>query len=130
MKNFLTAEERTNLKGQHRRERDRRICDRIKAVLLSDDGWTHPMIAKVLLLDDQTVGNYIKDYRESGKLKHESGGSTGKLTAHETKRLISHLETTLYLHIHEICTYVEETYGKLYTVPGMQTYIWIASNDT
>jgi transposase len=123
MKNFLTTEERASLKGQHRREHDGRIRDRIKAVLLSDDGWTHPMIAKALFLDDQTVGNYIKDYRESGKLKHESGGSIGKLTAHETKNLISHLETTLYLHIHEICTYVEETYGKSYTVPGMQSWM-------
>jgi len=123
MKNFLTREERASLKGQHRREHDGRIRDRIKAVLLSDDGWTHPMIAKALFLDDQTVGNYIKDYREFGKLKHESGGSTGKLTARETKDLISHLETTLYLHIHEICTYVEETYGKSYTVPGMQSWM-------
>lgn len=123
MNNFLTPEERASLKGQHRREHDGRIRDRIKAVLLSDDGWTHPMIAKALFLDDQTVGNYIKDYREFGKLKHESGGSIGKLTAHEAKELISHLETTLYLHIHEICTYVEETYGKSYTVPGMQSWM-------
>ena len=123
MKNFLRPEERASLKGQHRRERDKRICDRIKAVLLSDDGWTQPMIAKALLLDDQTVGNYIKDYRESGKLKHENGGSQGKLTVHETKDLISHLEATLYLHIHEICTYVEETYGKSYTIPGMQSWM-------
>jgi transposase len=123
MKNFLTSEEKASLKGQHRRERDRRICDRIRAVILADEGWTYPMIAKALLLDDQTVGNYIKDYRAFGKLKHESGGSTGKLTAHESKELEIHLETTLYLRIHEICTYVEETYGKLYTVPGMQSWM-------
>lgn len=123
MKNFLTTEERASLEGQHCREYDGRIRDRIKAVLLSDDGWALSMIAKALFLDDQTVGNYIKDYRESGKLKHESGGSTGKLTAHETRALISHLETTLYLHIHKICTYVEETYGKSYAVPRMQSWM-------
>ena len=81
------------------------------------------MIAKALFLDDQTVGNYLKDYRESGKLKHESGGSTGKLTARETKDLISPLETTLYVHIHEICAYVEEIYGKSYTISGMQSWM-------
>jgi hypothetical protein len=37
---FLTDQERTQLKMQHKRERDKRICDRIKAVLLSDEGWT------------------------------------------------------------------------------------------
>lgn len=123
MKNFLTSEEKARLKTQHRRERDRRVCDRIKAVLLSDEGWTQPMIAKALLLDDQTVGTYIKDYKESGKLRHASGGSSGKLTSHEAKELVSHLETTLYLHIHEICAYVEETYGKSYTVSGLQSWM-------
>jgi len=123
MKNFLTSEERSKLKAQHRFERDRRICDRIKAVLLSDDGWTQPMIAKALLVDDQTVGNYLKDYKESGKLKHESGGSAGKLTIHEAKELEIYLETTLYLHIHEICAYVEKRYRKSYTIPGMQSWM-------
>jgi hypothetical protein len=33
------------------------------------------------------------------------------------------LEETLYVHIHEICTYVEEIYGKSYTVPGMQSWM-------
>jgi transposase len=123
MKNFLTSDERSSLKAQHRREHDGRIRDRIKSVLLSDDGWTQPMIAKALLVDDQTIGNYLKDYKESGKLKHESGGSTGKLNADQTIELLSHLETTLYLHIHEICTYVEKTYGQSYTVSGMQSWM-------
>jgi transposase len=123
MKKFLTPEQRSILKIQHRREHDGRIRDRIKAVLLTDDGWTQPMISKALFLDDQTIGNYIKDYKESGKLKHESGGSSGKLTKKEAKELESHLETTLYLSIKEICAYVEKTYGKQYTVAGMQSWM-------
>jgi hypothetical protein len=39
MKNFLTEAERAELKQRHRREKDRRTADRIKAVLLSDAGW-------------------------------------------------------------------------------------------
>jgi len=123
MNRFLREGERATLKAQHRRERDRRICDRIRAVILADDGWTHSMIAKALFLDDQTVGNYIKDYKDSGKLKHESGGSTGKLTVHEAKELESYLEATLYLGIKEICAYVKKTYGKSYTIPGMQSWM-------
>ena len=100
-----------------------RVRDRIKAVLLADDGWTHVMIAKALFLDDQTVGNYINDYKESGKLSHESGGSTGKLKALQADELKNHLETTLYLHIHEICAYVLEKYNVSYTVAGMQSWM-------
>ncbi len=110
---FLTPAQRSTLKVHHRCERDRRVCDRIKAVLLSDDGWSYKMISKVLLLDDQTVGNYVKAYRESGKLKHESGGSTGKLNQKESQELVEHLELILYLHIKDICVYVKETYQKM-----------------
>ena len=84
---FLPPNQRSELKAHHRCERDRRVCDRIKAVLLYDKGWTYQMIGEALLLDDQTVGNYVKAYREYGKLKHESGGSSGKLTQKRIPRI-------------------------------------------
>jgi hypothetical protein len=40
MNNFLTDIERAELK-RHRGEKDRRIADRIKAVLLLDSGWSY-----------------------------------------------------------------------------------------
>jgi len=52
---FLSDEERTQLRAQHKRERDRRICDRIKAVLLYDKGWSIPAIAEALLLSDDAI---------------------------------------------------------------------------
>ena len=35
MNTFLSEEQRDQLRKQHKQERDKRICDRIKAVLLS-----------------------------------------------------------------------------------------------
>ena len=52
---FLSDIERTQLRVQHKRERDGRIRDRIKAVLLRDKGWSIPMIAEVLLLSDDAI---------------------------------------------------------------------------
>ncbi|SCA62973.1 hypothetical protein SCG7086_AG_00240 [Chlamydiales bacterium SCGC AG-110-P3] len=37
---LLTDHEREQLKAQHRMEPDGRICNRIKAVLLRDKGWS------------------------------------------------------------------------------------------
>jgi DNA-binding NarL/FixJ family response regulator len=51
----LSPEGRLELLRLHRLERDRRVADRIKAVLLSDDGWTYKEIAKALFLDEQTI---------------------------------------------------------------------------
>ncbi len=54
MKIFLTEQKRQELRFQHRTERDRRVADRIKAILLSDKGWTYQQIATALLLDEET----------------------------------------------------------------------------
>ena len=75
MKRFLTPEERKELKAQHRLERDKRICDRIKAMLLSDKGWSYQEIAEVLLLSEDAIKQHIEEYLESEKLKPQNGGS-------------------------------------------------------
>ena len=59
MQHALLKEERERLKIQHKQERDKRVCDRIKAVLLRDEGWTHEQIAHVLLLTDAAVRQHI-----------------------------------------------------------------------
>lgn len=46
----LTSVEREELKFYHKSERDKRICDRIKAVLMYDDGYSIGEISKVLLV--------------------------------------------------------------------------------
>ena len=62
MNKRLTAQERANLIIQHKSERDKRICDRIKAVLLYDKGYSYTKIAEILLLDDETVRRHVNDY--------------------------------------------------------------------
>ena len=81
MSNFLTAEERALLHRQHKKERDGRVRDRIKAVLLKDEGWTWMQIAHALLLSEEALRSQLKDYRNSKKLKPENGGSKEKLSS-------------------------------------------------
>ena len=76
MKNILTETERNFLKAQHRQERDKRICYRINAILLYDDGWSISQIAEALLLSENTIRQHIHDYNERAKLKPENGGSS------------------------------------------------------
>ena len=89
---FLTAHERDQLKFQHKRERDKRVCDRIKAILLYDEGWTPQQIAKVLLISDQAVREHVHDYQTTKKLHPESGGSEEKLSKGQSEQLETHLK--------------------------------------
>lgn len=63
--------ERARLTAQHKQERDQRIRDRIKAVLLHDKGWSLRQIAEVLLISDEAVRSHIQDYDISKKLRHK-----------------------------------------------------------
>lgn len=121
--NFLTNPEREQLKLHHRRERDGRIRDRIKAVLLYDEGWSPKDIAKVLLISDEAVRNHIDEYKASKKLKPESGGSVEKLSADQSQKLEAHLQTYTYLYVKDIVAYVEVTFGVCYTVHGLRSWL-------
>lgn len=55
MSGFLSKAVRAQLIFRHRAERDSRVCDRIKAVLLRDEGWGYEEIAHALFLSDEGV---------------------------------------------------------------------------
>jgi len=117
--NFLDDQERARLKIQHKKERDKRICDRIKAVLLADKGWTPQQIAEALLISDQAVRNHIEEYKATSKLRPENGGSEEKLSKEQSEQLESHLREHTYLYVKDIVAYVLAMFKISYTVPGM-----------
>lgn len=126
MKVFLTEQKRQELRSQHRTERDRRVADRIKAVLLSDKGWTYQQIATALLLDEETISRHIKEYLDDHKLKPNNGGSIPKLNEFQASEIKNHLNRITYLKVSDICEYVQRAYDISYTVAGMTA--WLRSN--
>jgi len=127
MEKLLTSKERSDLIQRHRKERDGRVRDRIKAVLAYDDGYSYSEIAKILLLDDETIRRHIEDYQTKNKLNPESGGSESKLTDPEALQLIEHLSEVTYLYVKDICQYVKQRYKKKYTISGMTK--WLRANE-
>ncbi len=119
----LNQATKTSLEKRHRVERDGRIRDRIKAVLLKSEGWTDRQIAQALRIHEETVRQHIKDWLQEEKLKPENGGTTEKLTDGQSKALELHLESTVYTDAKLICTYVLKTFGVSYTVSGMTKWL-------
>jgi hypothetical protein len=64
MYKFLTKIQRQELLDELKIERSRRYADRIKVILLLDDDKTYRSISEYLFLDDGTIANYKKRYRD------------------------------------------------------------------
>ena len=93
--NFLDDEER----AQHKKERDKKICDRIKAVLLYDKGWSFQKIAEALLLTEQAIRCHVDEYKSSKKLKPEGGGIEEKFSTEQSEQLETHLQEQTYPYV-------------------------------
>lgn len=126
MKITLTETQKFYLEQQHRVERDSRVSDRIKAVLLANDGWLPHKIAQVLRVHETTIRSHLNEYALNRNLYPQGGGSLSKLNAAQTQELIAHLEQNTYPSTKEIIVYVESKYGIQYSQQGM--YDWLVKH--
>lgn len=122
MESFLSHLERAALLSEHRLENERRFADRIKTILLLDDGREFEEISEILFLDDATLRRYFKLYQDGGlegllELHYE--GKKCQLTELQQSELISHLEKNLHTSTREVVKYTAKRYGISYSTRGM-----------
>ena len=91
MKILLSNKNKIALELRHKKCRDKRECDRIKAILLAAEGWSTLMIAQALRKHETTIIRHLTEYVENKKLCPENGGSESHLNAIQTEALIQHL---------------------------------------
>jgi len=118
----LTFEERDELKKLHRHERGRNFADRIKAILLLDDGWSYADVAEFLLLDDQTIRNYKKLFDEKGiseLLRTDYKGGSPTLSSAQETALKDHITSSIYSSSGAVVDYVKQNYDVEFSKPGM-----------
>lgn len=63
---MLTDKQVIELKLAHKQTREKRLADRIKAILYVHFGLSYEEIAKLLLFDEVTVRRYLKSFKEKG----------------------------------------------------------------
>jgi len=122
----ISETEKKELEKHHKKERDKRVADRIKAVLLRAKGWSQKQIAEALLINIDTVHEHLSSYVKEQILKPSNGGSFSKLNCIQAQKLTCHLEQNTYDKVLEICAYVQRTYGINYSISGMTK--WLHNN--
>ncbi len=119
----LSQEEISRLKVAHKMTKKKREADRIKAIILLGAGWTIRAVAEALLLDDETIRNYLNRYKTgelSALLNDSYKGYSGKLRKSEIEQLDSHLNEKTYLRTQDIVLYVTKNFKVEYSLSGMK----------
>lgn len=124
MPGILTEREALVLRKAHKQVRDKRLADRIKAILMVHGGFTYPQIIAALLLDETTIRRYVKSFKQeglTGLLRFHYTGGHPRLTKAQELELKNHLAEGehIYLTAKEVVDFVKSTYQVSYSVIGM-----------
>ena len=118
----LSKSERFDLEKLHKKEHERRFADRIKTILLLDEGWNYMQIARILLLDDQTIRNYEQRFLNDGifgVLSYNHKGGFSKLSTAQESELKEHIIAHHYHDSKALIKYIKNTYSIEYSATGM-----------
>ena len=118
MKSFLNNNDLEYLRMKHRQAREKRSADRIKTILFLDEGFSFEKVAQLLLLDEDTIRNYYRQYEKDGiqnLLRDEYTGKSCYLNGQQLKELDAHVQERIYTDSKELVNHIEKTYGVLYT---------------
>ena len=126
MEPFLTEEQREELLSELRLERNRKFADRIRVILLLDKGKSATKIAEYLFLNEGTVRNYEKRYKEGGLEKLVNDyyiGRSAYLSPEKQSKLTLELESKVYPTTKSVISHIKKEFGVVYTVGGMTTLL-------
>jgi transposase len=99
---------------KYRKIKGQRNANRILVVLALSEGFHPSQLAKIFLLDADTIRRYFRLYKEggiNGLLEIHYEGRRSFLTDAQKEQLKQHLREHIYLDVKPIITYVRETFG-------------------
>jgi transposase len=119
----LTPQQRKDISERRRQAQDRRIFQRLSAVLWSDDGRSREEIARLVGVSTRQVGQWFRIFRNKGLdelcILHYQG-DPGRLGPAQVKRLRQEIETGVFDNADQIRTWIESTFGVTYSASGVK----------
>lgn len=110
------------LKLAHKNTRDKKVADRIKAIIYLHFGLSYKEVAKLLFFDEVTLSRYVKKFKADGiqglmEMRYK-GGQT-KLTLHDEIELKIYLTQNTKRTAKEIANYIREKYRIKFSAIGV-----------
>ena len=122
----LEASVRKAIIVRRRHALDKRVANRLCAVLWIADGRTRQEVADLLGVTARQVRNWLRLFRNRGldalcTLRFK--GDPGKLRPAQIERLKREIATGRFLAAQQICDWVWETFGVVYSARGMRNLL-------
>src|SRR3954454_17901854 len=119
----LTPQQRKDIGERRRQAPDRRIYQRLSAVLRSDDGRTREGIAALLGVSPRQVGQWLRIFRNKGidqlcALHYQ--GDPGRLAPAQVGRLRQEIKKGVFHNAEQVRTWIEATFGVAYSASGVK----------
>lgn len=118
---ILSDQQVLELKQAHKQTKEKRLADRIKAVLMLNNGFTVEEISKALLFDEVTIYRYRKQYEEKGidgLLELHYTGCKPVLTLEQELKLKAYLKDNLTRTAKEVTAYIKQEFNQEFSVIG------------
>src|SRR3954452_25418647 len=119
----LTPERRRELERRRKRTLDRRVYQRLTAVLTSAEGKSREEVAHLLGIGLSQLGEWLRLYRNQGVdalcVLHYKG-DPGKLTAQQVGQLKEKVSTGCFRNSDQIRQWLKDSFGVSYTSSGVK----------
>ena len=112
-KGFLSDAEANLLIAAHKKSKEKREADRIKAILFLNKGYSYEEISELLLFDDSTLRSYYEQYVSQGikgLTTFSYKGGSSYLSTEQLKELNHYLQFHTYQRAIEVREYIKEAF--------------------
>src|SRR3954453_14010915 len=119
----LTPRQRKDISDRRRHAPDRRIYQRLSAVLWCDEGRSREVIAALLGVSTRQVGQWLRIFRNKGidqlcTLHYQ--GDPGRLGPAQVQRLKQEIATGAFHNAEQVRNRVEQTWGVASSISGLK----------
>ncbi len=118
----LSQEEKIQIKQLHRTCKQRKHADKLKTILMLDDGFSCVDVGKILLLDDDTVRTYRTIYLNQGAESLLTDNNKGRISFLSSKQLDileKHITENTYMDSKGIVAWIEKEFQINYSCSGI-----------
>jgi transposase len=119
----LNAKQRQEILERRRQTGERRIFQRLSALLWIDEGRTREEVAELLGVSSRQVGDWLRIYRNKGldqlcTLHYR--GDPGRLRPAQVQRLRQEIATGVFHNAEQVRAWIEEQFGVTYSTSGVK----------